>query len=54
MAMFDQVPNALFRAFPVLDQHRIGLQSRNRPVESDNRNAAFVNHLQSTSVTAGT
>jgi hypothetical protein len=28
------------------------LQSSKRPVESDNRNAAFLNHLQSSSVAA--
>jgi len=52
MAMFDQMPHALFCAFSILDQHRIRLQSSKRPVESDNRNAAFLNHLQSSSVAA--
>ena len=52
MAMFDQMPHALFCAFSILDQHRIRLQSSKRPVESDNRNAAFLNHLQSSSVFA--
>jgi hypothetical protein len=50
--MFDQMPNALLCAFPILDQHGIRLQSSNRPVESDNRNAALLNHSQSPAVTA--
>src|ERR1035437_190017 len=52
MAMLDQMPNASFRTFSVLDKHCVRLQSGNGPGESDNGNSAVSKGSQLRSITA--
>jgi hypothetical protein len=50
--MVNQMPNAKFHAFSILNEHSIGLESSYGPIEGNNWNAAILEHLQSSAVTA--